>query len=572
MKKLFSLLLVLVMVLGLCAPAFAAEEPETVYILHTNDAHTNIDKELNYTLIAQYKNSLDNALLVDAGDAIQGTPYGSMNEDNGEHVVELMNLAGYDVATLGNHEFDYGMEGTMNAIEWAEYPYVSCNFYHEENGVKGENVLDSYKVFEIGGRKIAFVGFTTPESFTKSTPAYFQDDAGNYIYGIAGGDDGADLYAAAQEAIDAAMLEADIVIGLGHLGVDESSGPWTSKAVIENTYGLNAFIDGHSHSEVVAEEVTDAEGNTVILAQTGATLNNLGQVTIAPDGTITAELVTPRELKARLYDAGQSALDVEPTLAEANEGWVDQVTEEMGQVIGTFDDVLDNYDADGNRLVRSQETNSGDFVADALYYLFHDGPYAVEGYPTDIAIVNGGGVRNATMTGEVSYLDCMTMQPFGNDICLVQLSGQQILDMLEHSVRFVGSGQENGGFMQVSGMTFTVDTSIESSVETDDKNVFQGIGDTRRVKDVKVLSYETGEYEPIDPDAMYNVAGSNYFLRNQGDGYNMFEGSVNVVDNVTKDYLVLVEYIKSFPDTDGDGLPNVSGYEDVNGQGRITIE
>ena len=243
MKKLLSLLLALAMVLSLGAGAFADEaEAETVTVLYTNDVHTYIDKDLNYTVAAQYRDTLDNVLLVDAGDHIQGTAYGSM--DKGASIIQLMNLAGYDVATLGNHEFDYGMEGCMNAIQWAQFPYISCNFYHEEDGVKGENVLEPYKVFEIGGQKIAFIGVTTPESFTKSTPAYFQDEEGNYIYGIAGGEDGSDLYATVQETIDAASAEADVIIGLGHLGVDEASKPWTSKEVIANTTGLDAFIDG----------------------------------------------------------------------------------------------------------------------------------------------------------------------------------------------------------------------------------------------------------------------------------------------------------------------------------------
>ena len=337
MKKLLSLLMVLAMVLALAAPAFADEaEGETVTVLYTNDVHTYIDKDLNYTVAAQYRDTLDNVLLVDAGDHIQGTAYGSM--DKGKTIIDLMNAAGYDVATLGNHEFDYGMEGCMNAIEWAEFPYVSCNFYHEENGEKGENVLEAYKVFEIGGQKIAFIGVTTPESFTKSTPAYFQDEDGNYIYGIAGGEDGSDLYATVQEAIDAASAEADVIIGLGHLGVDPASKPWTSEEVIANTTGLDAFIDGHSHTEVPMQEVADADGNPVILTQTGSYFNNLGQMTIAPDGTITTELLTPDDVKAALYDsfveklyAGELTVDdLEANVEKIGSGWIGSVNEELG--------------------------------------------------------------------------------------------------------------------------------------------------------------------------------------------------------------------------------------------------
>ena len=236
-KKLLALLLTLSMALSLTVTAAAAEENGGVTILYTNDIHTYIDQDLTYSLVAAYKDSLENALLVDAGDHIQGTAYGGM--DQGATIIQLMNAAGYDLATLGNHEFDYDMEGCMAAIQAADFPYVSCNFYHEADGVRGENVLDSYQVFEVGGVSVAIVGITTPESFTKSTPAYFQDDNGDYIYGIAGGPDGEELYDAIQEAVDAASAEADYVIALGHLGVDESSQPWTSREVIANTTGLD---------------------------------------------------------------------------------------------------------------------------------------------------------------------------------------------------------------------------------------------------------------------------------------------------------------------------------------------
>ena len=223
-KKLLALLLTLSMALSLTVTAAAAEENGGVTILYTNDIHTYIDQDLTYSLVAAYKDSLENALLVDAGDHIQGTAYGGM--DQGATIIQLMNAAGYDLATLGNHEFDYDMEGCMAAIQAADFPYVSCNFYHEADGVRGENVLDSYQVFEVGGVSVAIVGITTPESFP----------------------DGEELYDAIQEAVDAASAEADYVIALGHLGVDESSQPWTSLEVIANTTGLEAFIDGHSHT------------------------------------------------------------------------------------------------------------------------------------------------------------------------------------------------------------------------------------------------------------------------------------------------------------------------------------
>ena len=270
-KKLLSLLLVLVMVFAMVGTAFAedvlliAPAPKatpnvgegSIVILHTNDIHTYIDGDLRYSDVAALKSYYESlgaiVILVDAGDHIQGTAYGSM--DKGKTIIDLMNATGYDVATLGNHEFDYGMEGAMNAIEWANFPYTSANFYNEKDGVVGNTVLNPYEIVDLGFLKIAFVGITTPETFTKSTPAYFQDGNGNYIYGIAGGEDGSALYTAVQKALDAAVAEADIVIGLAHLGDDPASQPWTSEEVIANTTGFDLFIDGHSHSTVVGKEV-----------------------------------------------------------------------------------------------------------------------------------------------------------------------------------------------------------------------------------------------------------------------------------------------------------------------------
>ena len=580
MKKKIAALLLPLMLASLWLPVSADEETaqaQTVTVLYTNDVHTYIDQDLSYALAARYRDTLDNVLLVDAGDHIQGTAYGSM--DKGASIVDLMNAAQYDAATLGNHEFDYGMEGALATIEKAEYPYLSCNFYHEENGERGENVLDSYKVFEIGGQKIALIGITTPESFTKSTPAYFQDENGNYIYGIAGGNDGSDLYDTVQAAIDEASQEADIIIGLGHLGVDPSSQPWTSEEVIQNTSGFDAFIDGHSHTTIPMEVVLDAQENEVVLTQTGSYFDALGQMTISPEGEITTELLEADNVKARLYDsymeqiaAGESTQDaLADEVTEVQNAWITQVNDELGKTIGTTEEVLDNFDADGNRLVRSQETNSGDFAADALYYLF-DKTNAVDGYPVDMAIMNGGGIRNEAVTGEITYLTCKNMHTFGNVACLIQVTGQQILDALEFGSRGVGTGEEIGGFLQVSGANYTVDTSIPSSATMDDKGVFTGVTGEYRVKDVQIFDRESGEYKPLDVNATYNLAGYNYTLRDLGDGFSMFSGATNIIDYVMEDYMVLANYVQSFEDSDGDGLPNVTGYPDVNGSGRITIK
>ena len=561
-NKLQALALSTIMIVNVTGTAFANQaagpgfgpgsgitaQKGDIVVLYTNDVHTHVDNDgLRYSNVSALKNELESAgaevLLVDAGDHIQGTAFGSM--DKGATILKLMNAADYDLATLGNHEFDYGMEGAMNAIQWADFPYVSANFYHENNGNNTGTVLDAYKVFDFGETEVAFIGITTPETFTKSTPAYFQDGNGNYIYGIAGGDDGAALYTTVQSAIDAASKEADIVIGLGHLGDDAASKPWTSEEVIANTTGLDAFIDGHSHSTVEGKAVKDKDGNDVWLTQTGEYLNAVGKMTIKADGSIATELV--KEYK-----------NTDDRVRVIEENWINEINGQLGQVIGSISDTLDNYDANGKRLVRSQETNTGDFAADALYYLFDN-----MGLDVDVAIMNGGGIRNKAVTGQISYLTCKEIHTFGNVACLQTVTGQQILDALEWGAKDAGVA-ENGGFLHTSGLTYSIDTNIPSTVQKDDKGVWIG-GPTGayRVGNVQILNNQTGEYEALDLNAKYNLAGYNYTLRDLGDGFAMFDGAVNVLDYVMEDYMVLANYVGSF----ADGV--VTGYSAP--QGRITF-
>ena len=574
MRKLIAILLALVMVLAIAAPAFAAEEKsKDIVILHTNDVHTYIDGDISYDTIAGVKAYLqtqyENVLLVDAGDHAQGTAYGSM--DKGKTIIDLMNAAGYDLATLGNHEFDYGQEGRINITDsWAKYPYVSCNFYKMADGVRGENVLDSYKIFEVSGQKIAIVGVTTPETYTKSTPAYFQDENGNYIYGIAGGTDGTALYADVQKAIDEAKAAgATMVIGLGHLGDDLASQPWTSAELIANVSGLSAFIDGHSHSLMEDITVKDKDGKDVVLTQTGQYFSKIGMMIIdAETGAITTKLLGADN------EIVTSATPDEAVKA-IKDKWIADIDAALGEKIGSTELTLDNYDADGNRLVRKQGTNTGAFAADALYYLFDD-----MGLDVDIAVMNGGGVRNKAITGDITYKTCKDIHTFGNVACLQTITGQQLLDALEWGAR--GTPVEQiGGFLHAAGITYEIDTSIASTVQMDANGVWTGAPTGEyRVKNVKVYDKTTGEYVPLDLEAKYNLAGYNYTLRDLGDGFAMFDGAVNVLDYVMEDYMVLANYVKGFADgvVGAENSPlNAKyaalkiNYAEVTGDGRVTL-
>ena len=563
------------------APAAFAEETNCFFgdkadvtILYTNDVHTYIDNKSpkpTYAAIAALKKSIEDTgrdvLLVDAGDHIQGTAYGSM--DDGATIIELMNEAGYDLATPGNHEFDYGMARAKAVLQEADFPYVSCNWVDLRTGF---NVLPSVKFFFVGGRKIAFVGVTTPETFTKSTPAYFMNDAQTkYIYDILGGEDGQKLYDAVQEAIDKAEFwGADTIIGLGHLGVDPSSSPWTSEEVIAHTHGFTAFIDGHSHTVMANKQVTDASGKAVTLTQTGSYFKNIGKMTVGADGTITTELIDTYE-------------GLDAAVAATASNWISAVDDMLGEEIAVGDTKFYiNDPATGKRRIRSGETNLGDFVADGIYTYFNE----IEELHCDVAIMNGGGIRTDVEAGPWSFKTCKTVSPFGNVACLMSVTGQQIQDALEFGARFAGAeGKENGGFLQVAGARYTIHPMIPNTVQTNDKNVWTGSAATPRVSNVEIYDKTTGTYKPLDPNATYALAGMNYTLRNLGDGFAMFDGATLIKDYVSEDYLVMSSYAAMFGGVDANGLPHLASanspladypgyllnYEDPYGAGRIQM-
>ena len=563
------------------APAAFAEETNCFFgdkadvtILYTNDVHTYIDNKSpkpTYAAIAALKKSIEDTgrdvLLVDAGDHIQGTAYGSM--DDGATIIELMNEAGYDLATPGNHEFDYGMARAKAVLQEADFPYVSCNWVDLRTGF---NVLPSVKFFFVGGRKIAFVGVTTPETFTKSTPAYFMNDAQTkYIYDILGGEDGQKLYDAVQKAIDKAEFwGADTIIGLGHLGVDPSSSPWTSEEVIAHTHGFTAFIDGHSHTVMANKQVTDASGKAVTLTQTGSYFKNIGKMTVGADGTITTELIDTYE-------------GLDAAVAATASNWISAVDDMLGEEIAVGDTKFYiNDPATGKRRIRSGETNLGDFVADGIYTYFNE----IEELHCDVAIMNGGGIRTNVEAGPWSFKTCKTVSPFGNVACLMSVTGQQIQDALEFGARFAGAeGKENGGFLQVAGARYTIHTGTPNTVQTNDKNVWTGSAATPRVSNVEIYDKTTGTYQPLDPNATYALAGMNYTLRNLGDGFAMFDGATLIKDYVSEDYLVMSSYAAMFGGVDANGLPHLASanspladypgylinYEDPYGAGRIQM-
>lgn len=557
-KKVLSLLLAGAMLWSSAIPALAFGENakpmnDDIVVLFTNDVHCTSDEGMSYAAVAGYKEQMeaaygaDNVTLVDNGDAIQGAVLGTLSD--GEWIVDIMNEVGYDFAVPGNHEFDFGMDQFLDlANHQADYQYLSCNFLDKD----GNQVLDPYAIVDYGDVQIAYVGISTPETLSKSTPVYFQDDNGNYIYDFCQGDNGQELYDRVQDTVDEARAEgADYVVALAHLGEDLLSTPWMSTEVIANTTGIDAVLDGHSHTVEPEKMVKNADGEAVILSQTGTKAESIGKLTIDPEtGEMNTALVpvTDVSTSSTAYKTTQSFIEDIQAKYQA-------VTEEV--VAKSEVDLTVNDPETGKRRIRSAETNLGDLCADAYR----------EMTDADIGLVNGGGIRADIAAGDVTYGDIIAVNPFGNMICKAEVSGQQILDALELGAMYVGTA-ENGGFLQVSGLKYTIDTSVPSSVVLDDTDAFVEVAGARRVSDVQVENRETGVYEPLDPNATYTVASHNYMLKLGGDGYTMF-GTENInllLDETMVDNEVLLDYIK-------DELHGVIGedYADPYGQGRITI-
>ena len=529
-------------------PEELAEKNGEVYVLFTSDVHCGVDQGFGYAGLQQIRDTLEAegfaTILVDDGDSIQGEAIGTLSR--GEAVVELMNAVGYDVAIPGNHEFDYGMERFLELADMAEYQYISCNFNR-----MGELVFEPYVNLEAAGLRIAFVGVTTPETMTSSTPANFQDEDGEYIYGFLQDDTGEGVYAAVQDAVDAARADgADLVYVMGHLGLEAECEPWTYADVIEHTSGIDVFLDGHSHDteQVVMKDISGAE---VTRSAVGTKLACIGYSHISADGEIleTGVWSWPNSVPA------PELLGIENSLREKVDDAQRELSELLDTVVASALVELTIYDPDavdqsGNpvRMVRRAETNLGDLCADA----FRD-----QG-GSDIAFVNAGGIRVSIAKGDVTYGSIISVHPFGNMLCVIEVTGQQLLDALEWGARAVP--EQNGGFLQVSGLSYEVRADIESGCVEDENGMFTGVEGERRVQNVTVGG------EPLDPKGTYTLAGTDYVLLDHGDGYTMFDGAALLQDRVKIDNQVLIDYI-----TDTLGGTVGDEYADPFGQGRITI-
>ncbi|MCR5487054.1 MAG: bifunctional metallophosphatase/5'-nucleotidase [Lachnospiraceae bacterium] len=510
------------------------EKTGDIVIVYTNDVHCSVDGDIGYAGVAAYRNEMaasgNDVLLVDCGDSIQGGPIGTLTE--GEAVVRIMNAAGYDIGVPGNHDFDYGAERMIDLFQKADFPFVCCNLIDLRTG---ERVFDPYRILECGGKKIAFVGVTAPHTITESAPVNFQDKDGKLLYDMMLDETPDRFYRAVQDAVDEARQEgAELCILLSHLGINATYTRFLSVDVIRNTSGIDAVLDAHSHSVVEDERVKNKDGKEVLLTQTGSHLDRFGKLTIHPDGSMASSLVE---------ESGEKDPEVEKTISEEYA----EFQTILDQKIGTTDYNLMATTLDRKvDLVRNSETNLGDLAADACR--FASG--------AEIGLINGGGIRDNILKGEITYGDLMQVYPFGNEIIMKKLTGQQIMDALEYSVS--SAPVEYGGFLQVSGLTFDVDLDKDPQVQRDTEGMFTGFGsEERRVSNIKVNG------EDLDPEKTYLTASIEYLLGQCGNGYSMFTGEKEEMEGFLDDLSSLIRYLESM------GGKVSEEYADENGQGRI---
>ncbi|MCQ2144382.1 MAG: bifunctional metallophosphatase/5'-nucleotidase [Bacteroidales bacterium] len=502
-------------------------------IYYDNDVHSHVD---GYAVAAKLKKDAVNAgipsCLVSSGDYVQGASLGASTK--GASIVEIMNTAGYDAVTLGNHEFDYGMPRLAELSKALNATIVDCNLFDLRTG----RMYAPYKIFQMGGVKVAFLGISTPYSFVSSVPSYFQDDKGNMVYSLCA----ENLYEVVQESVDNARKEgADYVIVLSHLGDDIYFDPINSHELIANTRGIDVVLDGHSHHFLPACHRKNIDGEPVMLTQTGSYFDYVGCLTISPKGKLSAKLI--RSSKVRERDAA--------TLAVIDK--VKKDYESVGsRVVGRSETEMIFADVSSPRIVRERESGLGDFCADAIRLTMG----------TEISMLGGGSIRAAINKGDVTYNDLFTCFPFRNTIGITTLSGQQILDILEFSVATLPA--EFGGFLQVSGIKFDVNVRVDSPARIDSNKILVSFeGDKRRVANAMVLNKE-GEYEPLQRERFYTVSGSTYLLIEHGDGYEHLFKDTKTVDTKIDDVDILERYIT-------ENLGGVIPARYANPEGRIHI-
>ena len=511
-KRIITFSLVLCMALSVFTGVVYAKDTDTIVILYENDVHCAVE---GYSKLAAMKNELlethTNVGVVSVGDFVQGGTLGAVSK--GEYIVNLMNKVGYDAIALGNHEFDYQLPRLNELNAMSNTKFISCNF--QKIG-EDKSYFEPYTIVSYGSVDVAYIAITTPETINSSSPAQFKNDKGELIYTF----NESKLYDIVQTNINAAETAgADYVIALSHIGYDESGNLADITDVIENTDGFDVVLDAHSHSVIEEKVIKDKSGDDVLLTSTGTKFEYIGKLTIK-NGAFDTELV-----EVESYTKTDPVVDA--YITEINENYAQLGNRKIGESKVEFI----THDKDGNRLVRNAETNLGNFCSDALRVMTG----------ADMSFVNGGGLRAPMEAGEVTFNDIFSVFPFNNQIVTAEISGQILIDFLEMAV--MNYPEEDGSFPHMSGVTFSVNKSIPTSVKVDDNGFFEKVDGAYRVYNVKVLDKTSGEYKALDPNGKYILAGFNYFILNFGGGMTMFKDAKILDAEGTLDVELLENYI-----------------------------
>jgi len=510
--KLFVLCIMTFALSVLYTPFIFAAEKDDIVILYENDVHCNAE---GYAKLSALKNELsevyENVAVVSSGDFIQGESIGAISK--GEYIIDIMNAVGYDAVGLGNHEFDYKSENLFKLAEKMDCKPVSSNFI---SVIDGKSVFEPFRIVSYGDTDIAYIGVITPSTLTSSSPAQFYDEKGALKYSFSS----ENLYTTVQKCINKAKSEgAEYVIVLAHLGTEDVKEEWSSVSLAENTMGIDAILDAHSHSVIESMKIEDKSGKDVIITSTGTKFENIGKMTISDD-EITTELVKTEEYDKSDEKIKRLIMAIEEEYSEYGE-----------RKIGYSEVFLTTEDENGKRIIRNNHSNIGDFITDA-YMSFYD---------ADIAFTNGGGIRNNIEIGDITYNDILSVLPFGNEICVAEVTGRQIADMLELGVRNMPF--EDGSLQHVSGMKYSVNISIPTGVITDENDVFKEVEGQRRVFEIMIKNKESGEYEPIVFEKKYTLISTNYLLEEQGGGASMFSKENIIFNNGDIDIDIVEKYI-----------------------------
>lgn len=517
-----------------------------IVILYTNDVHGRFDANLTYASVAAMKQDLlkqgKDVILMDAGDHLSGSLYSIY--DKGGTMSQLMSDAGYDVATLGNHEFDHGFARLDEIRNNVKYEYICSNLYHLENGVATTRYTDhASRIFKVANRKVGVVGISTPNTIASSSSTLFKDENGNYIYTFLDGHNGQDLYDNVQSEVDYLRGQGcNYVIALSHLGGEEKEGDvtlYSSDTVIKNTSGIDFLIDGHTHFTVPRNIVKNKDGQDVLVTQTGSYLNRVGKLTIATNGEIQSEFID------HYYRNDE-------VIAKKEIDYMKKVDEKYDQKIAHSDIDFNCTDLSNN--------NFGDLCADCFYYKALSDDKASK-YPIDIAFVNRGGIRVDVAAGDWKMRTCRDVFAFDNMFIIRRIKGSLLKLGLEWGAREAPG--YCGGFLPCAGLKYKIDTTVKTDFTIQEGMYVAGPldGKERVKKDtIKIYNRKRQDWDDFDENKDYYVAGTNYVLLEGGDGASfygpdnenietVFEGTTDL--DVYADFQVLANYVKSF-DKNGD--------------------